>query len=185
LARAARLQMRGSIKIGRWVPFRATEILSPLEGFVWTARVAGVISGSDCYVEGKGGCVGSSSEWAPFVRASGPDYARSAAARAWGEGIWIPTALLPRFGVRWAVQDALNVTASYRVDDVALDVRFVLDDEARIRSLVFDRWGDPDRSGAWGWYPCGGDVTGYRSFYGLTIPSVGRLGWFFGTNRWT
>jgi hypothetical protein len=122
---------------------------------------------------------------APFVRASGLDYARSAAARAGGEGIWIPTALLPRFGVRWTAQDALNVTASYRVDDIELDVRYVLDDEGRIQSLVFERWGVPDRSGAWGWYPCGGDVTGYRSFDGLTIPSKGRLGWFFGTNRWT
>jgi hypothetical protein len=34
-------------------------------------------------------------------------------------------------------------------------------------------------------YPCGGDVTGYRRFAGLTIPSEGRLGWFYGTDRWS
>jgi hypothetical protein len=68
---------------------------------------------------------------------------------------------------------------------VALEVRYIFDEEGRVRSLTFDRWGDPDRSGAWRMYPCGGDVTGYRRFAGLTIPSEGRLGWFYGTDRWS
>jgi hypothetical protein len=27
-------------------------------------------------------------------------------------------------------------------------------------------------------------VTGYRTFGGLTVPSAGRIGWFFGTDCW-
>jgi hypothetical protein len=27
-------------------------------------------------------------------------------------------------------------------------------------------------------------LTGYRTFQGLTIPSEGRLGWFYGENGW-
>jgi hypothetical protein len=27
-------------------------------------------------------------------------------------------------------------------------------------------------------------VTGYRTFGGLTVPSAGRIGWFYGTDRW-
>jgi hypothetical protein len=27
-------------------------------------------------------------------------------------------------------------------------------------------------------------VTGYATFDGLTIPSAGRFGWHFGTERW-
>jgi hypothetical protein len=50
--------------------------------------------------------------------------------------------------------------------------------------MVFDRWGDPDSSGSFAWYPFGGEITGYRTFEGVTIPSGGRLGWFFGTDRW-
>jgi hypothetical protein len=38
---SARLRMRGSIKVGRWLPFRAREVLNPQHGFVWTARAAG------------------------------------------------------------------------------------------------------------------------------------------------
>ena len=36
------------------LPFRAHQVLSPPHGFVWTARAAGVIAGSDRYVDGDG-----------------------------------------------------------------------------------------------------------------------------------
>ena len=45
LVRMARFTMRGSIRLGRWLPFRAEQVLNPHEGFVWLARVAGVIAG--------------------------------------------------------------------------------------------------------------------------------------------
>ena len=42
LAKAVRLRMRGSIKLAkRWVPFRADELLAPLDGYRWPATVAG------------------------------------------------------------------------------------------------------------------------------------------------
>jgi hypothetical protein len=31
---------------------------------------------------------------------------------------------------------------------------------------------------------CGGDITAHRAFDGITIPSAGTLGWFYGTDRW-
>jgi len=51
LATSARLRMRGTIKLGRWLPFRARQVLDPHHGLVWAARVAGVIAGSDRYAE--------------------------------------------------------------------------------------------------------------------------------------
>jgi hypothetical protein len=116
LATAARLGMRGSIRIGRWVPFRADEVLAPSEGFVWSARVGGIVTGSDGYIDGHGGMRWKLFGIVPFVRASGPDYARSAGGRAGGEAIWLPTVLLPRFGVRWRAEDQTNATASFSVD---------------------------------------------------------------------
>jgi hypothetical protein len=68
--------------------------------------------------------------------------------------------------------------------ETPLEVNYRLDPDGRIRSMVFDRWGDPDSSGSFAWYPFGGEITGYRTFEGVTIPSGGRLGWFFGTDRW-
>jgi hypothetical protein len=107
----------------------------------------------------------------------GPDVSRSAAGRAGAEGIWLPTALLPRFGVRWTAPADDRVTAAFAVGEtpVALDLR--LDPAGRIVSLAFDRWGDPDDRGSFGWHRFGGRITGYAGFGGLTIPAQGRLGW--------
>jgi hypothetical protein len=42
----------------------------------------------------------------------------------------------------------------------------------------------PARAGQAPPHPFGGEITGYATFDGLTIPSAGRVGWFFGTDRW-
>jgi hypothetical protein len=184
LATSARLRMRGHIKVGRWLPFRARQALNPHRGFVWTARAAGVIAGSDRYLDGAGGMDWRLAGLLPVAAAEGEDVSRSAAGRAGAEGIWLPTALLPRFGVRWSAAGDDRVTARHQVGETPVEVTFRLDAGGRIRSLVFERWGDPDRRGAFAWHPFGGEITGYDTFQGLTIPSQGRLGWFYGDDRW-
>ena len=54
LTTAVGLKMHGRIKVGRWLPFRARQALSPHEGFRWAARAAGLIAGSDRYLDGVG-----------------------------------------------------------------------------------------------------------------------------------
>ena len=185
LATSARLRMRGQLKLGRWLPFRAEQVLAPHHGFHWAARVAGVIGGFDQYLDGQGELQWKLLGLVPVMQAQGPDVARSAVGRAAGEAMWIPTALLPRFGVGWAAADDRHVTATLCLDGVEVDLHYGLEDDGRIRSVVIDRWGDPDRTGSWGWYPFGGEVTGYRTFGGVTVPSAGRIGWFYGTDRWS
>jgi hypothetical protein len=184
LAVSARLEMRGSIKVGRWLPFRARQVLNPHRGFVWAARAAGVVAGSDRCVDGVGGMDWKLAGLVTVVHAEGPDVSRSAAGRAGAEAVWVPTALLPRFGVRWSAAGADRVTARYRSGETPLEVSYRLDGDGRIVSLVFDRWGDPGGSGAWAWHPFGGEITGYRSFGGVSVPSAGRFGWFYGTDQW-
>jgi uncharacterized protein DUF6544 len=184
LAGTARLRMRGYIKLGRWLPFRAQQILSPHHGFWWGARVAGVISGFDSYINGHGQMKWKLLGLIRVAHADSPDHARSAAGRAAAEAIWLPTTLLPRFGVHWSANDAHHITASYRIDGTDIDLRFRLDDDARPISVVLERWGDPDQTGSWRQHPFGVQVTGYTAFQGLTIPNLGRAGWHFGTDRW-
>jgi hypothetical protein len=117
------------------------------------------------------------------AHAEGADVARSAAGRAGAEGIWLPTALLPRFGVRWSAPAPDRVTAAFTVGETPLELELRLDTAGRVVSLAFDRWGDPDGHG-FGWHRFGGEVTGYADFGGLTIPSAGRFGWWCGTDRW-
>ena len=117
------------------------------------------------------------------MQASGPDVARSAVGRAAGEAMWVPTALLPRFGVAWETLDDRNIAARVVLDGVEVDLHYGLEADGRISSVELDRWGDPDRSGAWGWYRFGGELTGWRTFGGGDVPSAGRIGWFYGTDR--
>jgi hypothetical protein len=185
LATSARLRMRGQLRLGRWLPFQAEQVLAPHHGFYWAARVAGVISGFDRYLDGHGELRWRLLGVVPVTRAEGPDVARSAVGRAAGEAMWLPTALLPRSGVDWEATDDHHVTARFVLDGVEVNLHYGMEEDGRIGSVVFDRWGDPGRSGAWGLYPFGGEVTGYHTFGGLTVPSAGRIGWFYGTDRWS
>lgn len=183
---AARLRMRGSIKLGgRWLGFRAREVLCPHRGFVWAARVGGVVVGSDGYVDGQGAMSWKLLGLIPVMGADGRDVSRSAAGRGAGEAVWLPTALLPRFGVTWTATDDRHLSAQYRLDDADVELRLSLDDRAQIRSLVLDRWGDPDSTGDWGLHPFGLEVTAYATFDGVRIPRAGHVGWFWGTDRWS
>ena len=176
LATSAWLRMRGHIKVGRWLPFRARQVLNPHRGFVWSARAAGVIAGSDRYVDDAGVMDWKLAGLIRVVHAEGPDISRSAAGRAGAEAVCLPTALLPRFGVRWSATGDDQVTARYQVGETPVELQLRLDEVGRVVALAFDRWGDPGGGSGFGWHRFGGEVTGYASFGGLTIPSAGRLG---------
>jgi len=184
LAPTVRIRMRGSIKIGRWVPFRAREVLTPHAGFVWAARAAGVVTGSDRYLDGVGAM-----DWKLFglirvMHASGPDVSRSAAERAAAEAVWVPTSLLPRFGVEWSARRPDLLSARFPVAGRAVVLDLSVADGGRLRSVSFGRWGDPDRSGRFGVHTFGGEFTDHATLGGLTIPVEGRLGWHYGSDAW-
>jgi hypothetical protein len=186
LARAATLRMRGRIKLsGRWLPFRARQVLAPHDGFVWRARVAAAISGADCYADGDGALDFRLLGLVRVAHEVGPDVTRSAAGRAAGESVWVPTALLPRFGVHWAAEDDAHLTARLSVDDVETVLNLRINSTGQLESVSFDRWGDPDKTGTAGLHPFGLQATATGTFDGLTIPAAGGAGWFHGTDRWS
>jgi hypothetical protein len=183
LSASARITMHGRIKLKRWTTFSGREVIAPHRGFVWSVR-AGVISGFDRYTSGE-----SEMRWKllgliPVMHAAGPDVNRSAAGRVAGEAAWLPTTLLPRFGVQWDATDDKHLTARFRLDSYDLELNYLIDDEARIKSCWFDRWGDPDNTGTHALHPFAMEATAQREFSGLTIPSVGRAGWHYGTDCW-
>jgi hypothetical protein len=138
LVTSARLRMRGHIKVAAGCRSRPPAPQPPPR-VVWTARAAGVIAGSDRYLDGAGGMDWRLLGLLTVAHAEGPDVARSAAGRAGAEAVWLPTALLPRFGVRWSAGPADQVTAGFQVGDTSVELRLRLDSAGRITSLVFDR----------------------------------------------
>jgi len=183
LSTSARLTMRGYIKVGRWLPFRARQIMKHRVGFIWRARAAGVIAGSDRYIDGAGAMNWKVAGLFNVMHGEGPDISTSTAGRCGVESVMIPTALLPRFGVTWSAQDHNHITAQDHVDSTPVNVRLTIDGDGLVRAVVLSRWGDPDNTGRWDWHPFGGEFAGHRTFAGLTIPTTGRLGWHAGTDR--
>jgi hypothetical protein len=149
LALTTRIRMHGRIKIGRWLPFRAREVLSPHQGFIWAGRAAGIISGSDHYANGRGEMSWRLAGLIRVMHADGPDVSRSAAERAAAEAVWLPTTLLPRFGVEWDATDDTHIHARYQIEDKPIHVHCQLTSDGNVESVVFDRWGDPDNTGTW------------------------------------
>ena len=185
LTAAAHLRMRGSIRIGRWLPFRATQVIAPSVGFLWRARVAGIIEGYDRSVDGQGEMQWKLARLFTLVSSSGPDVSRSASGREAGEALWVPTALLPRFGVQWRADDDHHPVALIPTTHGPTEVRYEIDADGRVRSLVLDRWGDPSGSGDFGLNTFGGEMTHYEAFGGMAIPTRGLVGWNFRTPAWS
>jgi hypothetical protein len=180
---SVRLTMRGQIRIGAWRPFTARQVLAPA-GFVWTAtaRVAGLpVTGFDRYSSGTGQMRWRLLGLLPVMSATGPDVTRSAAGRLAGEvTCWLPTAFA---AASWAVgPEPDTAVATWRIGDERADVQVRVGTDGRLRKLVLARWGDPDGQG-FGLHPFGVAVDAERTFGGITVPSVVRAGWGWGTDR--
>ena len=187
LFRTAHLVMRGEIELeGPLVGVSGRTGSRAGESIIWTTlRVARVVIGSDQYVSGRGWMSWKVAGLWSVVDVEGPDVSRSGAGRCAGETCWLPTMWLPRFGTTWTEEDRTHLTVRTTHDGHESACRLHLDDDDRIRTLVLDRWGDPDETGVFGLHPFGMDVTATATFSGLTVPSEGRVGWFHGTPRWS
>jgi hypothetical protein len=183
LARAVRLEMRGTIRLGDWHPFEAEQVIVQGRGMVWAARVRMkglTIRGSDRLLDGRGAM-----RWAlfgliPFLRAEGADITRSARGRLRAETIWLPS-LLADPAVAWAQMED-RLTARVPVDGETGDLDLATDAEGRLREVRLLRWGNPG-GGPFQEAPFGGLMEAEGTFQGLTIPTRLRVGWWPGTER--
>ncbi|HEY7488423.1 MAG TPA: DUF6544 family protein [Streptosporangiaceae bacterium] len=184
LARSVRLRMHGRIRVNGWLPFRAEQVIVDGRGFLWRARAAGgLVSGYDLYDRGGAEQRFSLLGIVPVARATGPDVVRSAMGRAVAELSLLPTALLPSRGVSWAAADPDHVVATVRADGHIVPLTLAIDEEGAVRELSLPRWGNPG-GGAYAEIPFGLCFETDRTFDGVTIPCIGRAGWWFGTDRW-
>jgi hypothetical protein len=184
LARSVRLEMHGEIKVGRWLPFRAQQVIRWDRGMIWraTARLWGLpITGSDRLVDGEG-----SMRWRllgliPLVRASGADVSRSAAGRLKAETIWLPSVLCGD-EVAWTELEAGRIRAAFPVGGEASGLELAVGDQGDVDSILLQRWGNPG-GGSFRYGAFGGLVEDEGTFDGYTIPSRLRIGWHFGSGR--
>ena len=176
------LTMHGEIRLGRWRPFRARQILAP-DGFIWaaTTRVAGLpVAGYDRYSGASGEMRWRLLGFVPVLGARGPDVTRSAAGRLAAEGlVFLPTVFSR---AAWSTGDVDTAVATMTIGDEQTTVRLRVDAAGRLRDVLLDRWGNPSGR-PFGRYPFGVTVRDERTFGGITIPASFAAGWEHGTDR--
>lgn len=184
LASAVRLRMHGHIKLDRWLPFTAEQVIRPDRGMVWkaSARVSGIsVSGYDCLIDGEGAMRWKLMGILPVMHASGPDISRSAAGRVIAESMWLPSMLCTK-EVAWHATDAANVSARVRVVPEIADLRLRVRASGALQSISLARWGNPGKT-PFHYDDFGGVVEEEGTFEGFTIPVRLRAGWRFGSDR--
>jgi hypothetical protein len=116
----------------------------------------------------------------PIVSAEGPDVTRSAAGRLASEIVVAPTGF--RTATWGAGGDADTAVATTHIGDQSQQVILRIHPSGAVRDVLLQRWGNPLGS-PFGLYPFGVTVDEEAALCGVTIPSVLRAGWFWGTKR--
>jgi hypothetical protein len=183
LAAAVRLRMHGMIKLGKWRPFKAEQVIVGRGAMIWRARVRmlGVsIRGFDRYVNHAGVMQWRLFGVVPFIRASGRNITRSAAGRVAAESIWLPS-MLCEPEVAWSANEGGVAHAHFAIGEHVEDVAFALD-HGCVQFVALARWGNPG-GGAFRPVDFGAMIEQEATFGGYTIPARLRVGWHFGTDR--
>lgn len=177
------LTMHGQIKLGRWRPFTARQVLSPPGGYTWaaTARLAGLpVTGYDRLSSGAGEMRWRLLRLIPVLTAAGPDITRSAYGRMAGEIALIPTAFRHAAWTRGEDADTAVATWRFGGDTESAELRAAR--SGRLAEIRVNRWGNPGGA-PFGRYPFGVRFEAEARFGGVTIPSVLRAGWWWATER--
>ena len=184
LANSVHLRMHGHIKLQRWLPFTAEQVIRRDRGMIWkaTARVSGIsVSGYDRLVDGEGAMRWKLMGILPVMKASGPDITRSAAGRVIGESMWLPSMLCGN-DVTWHEADSNHLSARLTVPPESADLHLEIDESGVLRSIKLSRWGNPGDT-PFHYAVFGGEVEEEATFDGFTIPTRVRAGWHFGSDR--
>jgi hypothetical protein len=183
LWRSVELSMTGQIRLGSWRPFTARQVLTPPSGFIWAARarVAGLpVTGYDRYSAATGEMRWRLLGLVPVMSSSGPDVSRSAAGRLAGEAVFVPTVF---HHASWeACAEPDTAVMVWRLAGGEERTRLRIGADGSLLEAVLQRWGNPDGA-PFGRYPFGVAMEAERTFAGVTIPSVLRAGWWWGTDR--
>ena len=171
------LTMHGQIKLGRWRPFTARQVLTPPDGYIWTARarLAGLpVTGYDRLGSGGGEMRWRLMRLIPVQNASGPDVTRGAYGRLAGEIVLIPTAFRH---ASWSYGEHPDTTvATWQFGDDTEAAELLLKPNGRLAEVRISRWGNPEGA-PYRRYPFGVRIDAESRFGGITIPSVFRAAW--------
>jgi hypothetical protein len=185
IAAAVRLKMHGEIKLKHWIPFKAEQVVCWERGFIWsaTAWMNGFlpIVGSDRLIDGIGAMQWKMLGLFPVMTGSGSDITRSATGRLQTESMLLPSVFCSD-EMSWTNLNASQFHASFVLQGEKAELDLTIDQQGQLKTAKIPRWGNPE--GAEHHYvDFGAIVEEEGTFYGYTIPTRLRVGWYFGTER--
>jgi hypothetical protein len=164
IAAAVRWKMHGEIKLKKWIPFTAEQVVCWEHGLIWSATAWMnsflPIIGSDRIIDGIGAMQWKLLGLFPVMTARGADITRSSIGRLQSESVCLP-----------------SVFCGERAE---LD--FTIDRTGRLKTFKLPRWGNPDGT-EFRYVDFGGILEEEGTFCGYTIPTRLRIGWYFGSER--
>lgn len=184
LANAVRLEMHGEIKLKRWVPFQAEQIIRWDRGMIWRAKVkmAGLpVKGYDRLIDGQGQMKWKLLGLIPVLNEDGPDISRSSIGRMGVEAVWLPSIFCHQ-DIEWSAPDSSRIKASYPLMGETINADLTIASDGRLKTVKIKRWGNPG-DGKFKYEDFGGIAESEETFSGYTIPTVIRVGWYFGSGR--
>ena len=182
LWQSVQVSMRGTIKIGAWRPFTATQVVAQPGGYIWAAnaRLFGIpVIGYDRLSGGTAEMRWRLLDLVRVVAADGPDVTRSAAGRLASEIALLPTAFQ---GAAWTAAGPDTAVATWGAGVEEQRVELHLGPAGQLLRVLIQRWGNPDGK-PFARYPFGVTVEEERTDFGVTLPAVFSAGWWRGTDR--
>lgn len=189
LASAVRLKMHGEIKLKKWIPFKAEQVICWEHGLIWSATAWMnsflPIVGSDRIIDGIGAMQWKLLGLFPVMTAADSDITRSAIGRLQSESLWLPSVFCGD-GVSWASPDSSPLDSSlhpsFVVQGERAELDFTIDQTGCLKTFKLPRWGSPDGA-EFRYVDFGGILEKESTFCGYTIPTRLRVGWYFGSER--
>lgn len=189
LASAVRLKMHGEIKLKKWIPFQAEQVICWQHGLIWsaTAWINGFlpIVGSDRIIDGIGAMQWKLLGLFPVMTMSGSDITQSSIGRLQSESICLPSVFCGD-DVSWASTNLsspdFGLHSSFVVQGERAELDFTLDQVGRLKTFKLPRWSNSD-STEFRYVDFGGFLEEEGTFCGYTIPTRLRIGWYFGSER--
>jgi hypothetical protein len=192
LASAVRLKMHGEIKLKKWIPFTAEQVICREHGLIWsaTAWMNGLpIVGSDRLIDGAGAMQWKLLGLFPVMTASGADITRSAFGRLQAESTWLPSVFCSD-EVSWKIMDSSHLHSSFIVQGENAEIDLTIESAkpklsqrtGQLKAIHLSRWGNPEGA-EFHYVDFGGILEEEGTFCDYTIPTRLRAGWYFGTER--
>lgn len=185
LPRSADVRMTGSLLVGGedWVPFEAHQRICAERGFIWEAKIAALnrlqVEGTDWLFGEDAGVEYTLGGWWPLLERRNADIVRSALGRLMVELIWLPSALTPQRGARWARGDSDRAVVTPAGSATPMTV--VVADDGRLREASIMRR-RVAANGETALSSYGVSVEAEAGFGELRVPSRVVVAWGIGTD---